>query len=154
MGAPAFQFIGDRWGGAAAIEGEFGTSPFGQEYFGGDAYAPFELPTAMVESDELSHALHVKVGEIVHRRDGIIFGARKLAEVRLWLVRFMGESRATIEALLPYFQARRFYFLPDSDNPNTRYTVLWVEQEFRPEPHRGMEDGGNYDLSFTIEEVA
>jgi len=133
-----------------ADEGEYGTSPYGQEAYGGtQTGTKYDLPANEIPGDDLTRSDHWNVGEVAHRRSGILLGARKFTEKRVWRVRFGDLSSSDVDTLLVFYKARRFKLIPDSAEEETYYTVHWVETEFDAVPQRGA----RYRLEFTIEEV-
>lgn len=135
---------------SSTIAGEYGTSPYGTEQYGGtDTGTKYVLPPNEIPGDDPTRADHWRVGEVEHRREGILLGARKFDEKRVWVFRFGDLESEDVDSLLLYFLARRFKFMPDEWNEDTYHTVHWIEPEFQAVPFRG----GLYQLEFTIEEV-
>lgn len=133
------------------ITGEYGTSSYGSEAYGGSSQQDvFVIPTPQEGSDDLERSFHRFVGEIVHRRAGVIVGARTYAEVGRWRIQYQQIEQADLDKFLPFFRARRFLFIPDTLDETAYYTVHWLEDEFVARQRRG----GPYQLQFTIEEVA
>lgn len=129
--------------------GAFGTDPFGTSHFGGTDWPVVTLPTLHLDSDDLTKQHRWKVGEVQHRRDGILLGSRKWNEKRVWRVEWIAKDEAFVLSMLTFFQQRVFRMLPDSADPITYFLVQWSESEFHPTPRRAR----RYDLKFTIEET-
>lgn len=134
-----------------ATTGEFGTSSYGTETYGGsDQIDAYVIPDPEEGSDDLERAFNWMVGENVHRRSGVVVGARKYAERRRWQIVYHQIPQADVDQLLGFFRARKFRFIPDATDEASYYTVRWVETEFTARQRRG----GPYRLQFTIEEVS
>lgn len=129
--------------------GAFGQAPFGTCPFGGQDSQVYTLPILHVGSDYPQQEDHRRVGEVVHRRHGLLIGARKWGEARLW--RFVWEiiAQADITELKTFWQARRFRFIPDIDLSQVYHIVYWVERDFAPKTLKA----GWYSFSLTIEEI-
>jgi hypothetical protein len=135
---------------SATEEGEYGTSPYGQEDYGGsDTGYKYVLPDNEIPGDDPTRDDHRIVGEVEHRRAGILLGARKFASKRLWVFHFGDLGDSDVDSLVQFWDARRFKFMPDAYAEETYYTVHWIQKEFHPVPQRGT----RYAVEFTIEEV-
>ena len=133
-----------------ATGGEFGTSPFGTEPFGGTQAAfKYELPANEVGGDDPEKSYRWAVGESELRRQGKLVGARKWGEWRVWGFVFGELYQPDLEALVQFFRARRFKFLPDTLEEESYIESHWLGDEFWPQSHRGA----YYSLAFEIEEM-
>lgn len=139
---PALQFYDNRF-----TDGVFGTSEFGTAAFGGPAWAPVPIELH-VPSDDVSDDGAEDPAEIVHRRYGVIVGARKYATIRRWRVSMRAVQRDTVESMRQFFRARRFWLLQDDDEAGRRVEVYWVGS-FEPQNMRG----GFFNLDFELEEI-
>ena len=144
---PAFQRTDDRF----TDEGGYGSAPFGTSAFGGPAWEPLVLPTLEAPSDDIQASRRRFAAEIVHRRNGLIIGARKLAVARKWKLKFHALTTDVLDPFIPYFEDRFFWLLPYGADGATRIFVHWVEDEFGAKLVTGS--GGLYDLEFEIEEA-
>lgn len=129
----------------------FGIQPFGTSDFGGGAPALLALPDPEIDSDDWRAKVRQRIGESVHRRDGLIIGARVSSVRGVWRFVWKHRDRAFVDSLIPYHSARRFRFLPDSTQEGTYFLVHWVETDF-PEP--GVKRGGLFDVALTLQEVS
>jgi hypothetical protein len=132
-----------------ATGGEFGTSPFGTDPFGGVGQGyKYDLPPNEVPGDDPTASYHWLVAEAEQRRLGKLLGARKYDDWRVWTFRFSLLAAADVDALLLFFRARRFKFIPDSTEEESFVESHWLGREFAPRSRRGS----YYELSFSIEE--
>jgi hypothetical protein len=127
MAGPAFQQIGNRFGGLAST---FGTSNFGTGPFGGDEYTPFELPSLNLGSDDLTKTNRKKIGEVTHLLDGLIVSRRKRGERYFWKCVFYAITESEMQSLASYFELRQFNLLPDGNPDGAVIIVNWVEADF------------------------
>ena len=138
----AFQLIGDQYS-----TGLFGTDGFGTSAFGGTAYTPYALELH-VPADDVSEDNRKRAGRMEHRRYGILVGLRHYATARRWRIHMEAIQQADLNALMPYYEAGRFYLLQDEDETGRRVEVAWLG-EFEPENLRG----GFYNIDFMVEEI-
>lgn len=130
MADPAFQLMGEPLPGEEA--GEFGTSDFGVEPFGGNVYDLYTLPGLVLGSDDLTKTDHVRQARVVHYRQGVPIGGRVYQDNVIWRVRTVAVTVAEHgDSLKIYFDAWRFYLRPSGEG-GPSYTVIWVEDEFQP----------------------
>jgi len=145
MSQPAFQLIDDRFGTAAP----FGTAAYGTTPYGGEDWAPAELPRIHMTSENLTRLLSRRVADIVHTRQGQPVSVRPFSSWGIWRVAFVAITEAQLDVLWVFCQARVFKLLPAGD-AGSFFTVYWTNQEFRPE----FLGNGLYNLTFEIQEVA
>ncbi len=133
-------------------EGEYGTSVYGPEIYGGTGSTfTYELPIPQLGSDVPWRADHEMVGRIEHRRAGILIGRRTWKRAKRWIFEYRQKLTAdAVASFKRFFDAGTFLFRPDTADESTSYTVAWVGDTFRAIPERN----GFYSLSFAIEEVA
>ena len=150
--ASAFKFF-DTPG--VPITGEYATSPYGTEAYGGSGVPGFfEIPAPEVtdsggESDSPAHEHHVVHAAVEHRRHGALIGHRVWKEIRRWQFQYFGTLSADeIAAFKQFFDVRRFKLIPDTQNEESYVPVFWAGP-FRARPMRG----GTYSLGFELEEV-
>lgn len=126
--------------------------PYGDSPYGGSGYPVLVLPDLEAPSDDLQASRRPVAAEIVHRRNGMIIGARKFAVWRKWKLNFHAFPTDVIDPFLPYFEDRFFWLLPFGADGATRIYVHWIGDEFNAKLITGS--GGLYDLDFEIEEVS
>lgn len=149
MGSPAFAphlplagFTGDGDYGSDTGDG------YAEEGYGGYLGAYFILPQYHVGSDDLTRTDHIRVGEVAHRRDGILLGTRKYATRYVWKVVYTALATSYLISFKYFFDVRIFRLLPDHLDESTYYVVHWVEPEFHPISLRG----NWWKFEFTIEQ--
>lgn len=144
MAGPAFQLMDST----SDADGGYGTAPYGSGAYGGNEHEPYTLPPLQYPSDDLSTKRRKAHGAIVHRREGLIVGARKLASIGKWRVVLIAQNPEVADALQVFNEARIFWLLPTGEG-GSKIPVFWTSEEFAPERLRG----GYVSLDFMIEEI-
>lgn len=139
---PAFQLYEDQFS-----DGAFGINAFGTSSFGGPRKEPVTIELNW-PSDELSEDGQEIIGEVVHRRFGMVVGARSYATARTWTCTMQGLRREQLEELRVFWRARTFLLLQDQDENGRQVNVYWPG-DFQPTNQRG----GYYDIQFPLEEI-
>jgi len=138
------QYDPGGYGGTGSGDG------YGETPYGGSDYSVWELPVAQPGSDDPTQQDHLLVGELEHRRDGVLIGARVFGDSQHWRLIYDNLNRTQVEGFRTYFNARRFRLLPDVADETTYWLVHWVEGRFAPRSKRGT---GVFSLQLTLEEV-
>jgi len=140
VSAPAYQLIGQQFGGVGGY-GEYYGGPYG-----GTSYPLLTVPILYVGSHDLGKRTRtLKVGP-EHSRHGLVIGQRTWAEVGLWHVVHRNLTEAEGLALRPYFEAGEFYLIPNGNPQSLVRTVRWVTREFDLKQSRGSLYYIEYDL--------
>lgn len=141
MADPAFQLIP-----SLAASGWYG-SDYGGSPYGGSAPLPYTFRLHH-PSDDLAGNGRPIIGEVRHKRLGIIVGGRRWARARVWRVAQRAINQEALDAFAVFHDSRKFlvHYLGYGGPTNT---VWWIDDQFTYTRLRG----GYYNLDFEIQEA-